>query len=118
MIPNTSALVSMTEANQNFSKVARLVDEQGAVVILKNNSPRYVIIDFSEYDRFQEYRRSLVERTADRNIEENLEAFQELAKANAMYEMKAILEGLEDVKAGRIIDGETAINNIKSKYGM
>ena len=33
-------LVSMTEANQNFSKVARMVDEKGAAVILKNNAPR------------------------------------------------------------------------------
>lgn len=80
MMIDTSALVAMTEANQNFSKVARLVDEQGAAVILKNNKPRYAVVDFSEYDSFQAYRRSLVEQTADRLIEENLEAFQELAK--------------------------------------
>lgn len=56
------------------------MDEQGAAVILKNNKPRYAVVDFSEYDSFQAYRRSLVEQTADRLIEENLEAFQELAK--------------------------------------
>ena len=39
---NTNSLISITEANQNFSKVARLVDENGAVVILKNNVPRYL----------------------------------------------------------------------------
>ena len=80
MMIDTSALVAMTEANQNFSRVARLVDEQGAAVILKNNKPRYAVVDFSEYDSFQAYRRSLVEQTADRLIEENLEAFQELAE--------------------------------------
>lgn len=80
MMIDTSALVAMTEANQNFSRVARLVDEQGAAVILKNNKPRYAVVDFSEYDSFQAYRRSLVEQTANRLIEENLEAFQELAK--------------------------------------
>ena len=48
MMINTNALVAMTEANQNFSKVARLVDEQGAAVILKNNKPRYAVVDFSE----------------------------------------------------------------------
>ena len=37
MMVNTNNLVSITEANQNFSKVARLVDENGAAVILKNN---------------------------------------------------------------------------------
>ena len=35
----TETLVSITEANQNFSKVARLVDENGSAVILKNNVP-------------------------------------------------------------------------------
>ena len=41
-------LVSITEANQNFSKIARLVDENRAVVILKNNVPHYLIVDFSQ----------------------------------------------------------------------
>ena len=80
MMIDTNALFAMTEANQNFSRVARLVDEQGAAVILRNNKPRYAVVDFSEYDSFQAYRRSLVDQTADRVIEENLEAFQELAK--------------------------------------
>lgn len=80
MIINTDALIPMTDANQNFSKVVRLVDEQGAVVILKNNKPKYAVIDFSEYEGFQEYRKSLIEKMADELIEENMEAFQELAK--------------------------------------
>ena len=37
MVINTDNLVSITEANQNFSRVARMVDENGAAVILKNN---------------------------------------------------------------------------------
>ena len=48
MTINTNTLVSITEANQNFSKVARLVDEHGTAVILKNNVPRYLVIDFSK----------------------------------------------------------------------
>ena len=43
---NTDTLVSISEANQNFSKVARLVDTYGSAVILKNNAPRYVILEF------------------------------------------------------------------------
>ena len=50
---NTSSLVSITEANQNFSKVARLVDESGAAVILKNNVPRYLIVDFGQAEQEQ-----------------------------------------------------------------
>ena len=43
---DTGKLVSMTEANQNFSRVARLVNENGSAVILKNNHPRYLVVDF------------------------------------------------------------------------
>lgn len=43
---NTKTLVPISEANQNFSKVARLVDEFGSAVILKNNRPRYIITIF------------------------------------------------------------------------
>lgn len=83
MMVNTSTLVPMTEANQNFSKVTRLVDETGLAVILKNNKPRYIVVDFEEYDELQAVRaarKQKVEATADRLIAENLEAFQELAK--------------------------------------
>ena len=45
---NLKNLVSISEANQNFSKVARMVDENGAAVILKNNAPRYVLIDYGK----------------------------------------------------------------------
>lgn len=78
MTVNTDVLVPMTEANQNFSKVARLVDESGLAVILKNNKPRYVVLDFSTYDQAQ--RRERVNAAADQIIAENLEAFRELAK--------------------------------------
>ena len=80
MMIDTGALVAMTEANRNFSKVVRLVDEKGAAVIMKNNKPRYAVVDFAEYDCFLAYRRSLVDKAADQLISENLEAFQELAK--------------------------------------
>lgn len=50
MMVNTEALVAMTEANQNFSKVAHIVDENGLAVILKNNKPRYIVVDFEEYE--------------------------------------------------------------------
>lgn len=50
MTIDTNTMVSISEANQNFSKVARLVDERGSAVILKNNVPRYLVIDFSKVD--------------------------------------------------------------------
>ena len=53
MTVNTKTMVSITEANQNFSKVARLVDENGSAVILKNNVPRYIVMEFSEAEKLQ-----------------------------------------------------------------
>ena len=53
MTVNTNTLVSITEANQNFSKVARLVDQNGSAVILKNNVPRYIVLEFSEVEKVQ-----------------------------------------------------------------
>ena len=43
---DTNNLVSINEANTDFLRVARMADEQGAVVILKNNAPRYSLIKF------------------------------------------------------------------------
>lgn len=83
MTVDTSALVPMTKANQNFSKVARLVDEAGLAVILKNNKPRYIVVNFEEYDGIQAARaarRQTVEAAADQLIAENVDAFRELAK--------------------------------------
>ena len=80
---NTNALVSITEANQNFSKVTHIVDENGLAVILKNNKPRYIVVDFEEYEAIKGIRAARekkLEMTADTLIEENMEAFLELAK--------------------------------------
>ena len=43
---DTNTMIPMTEANRNFSKVARMVDEKGSAVIMKNNRPRYLIVNF------------------------------------------------------------------------
>lgn len=83
MLIDTNLLVPMTDANQNFSKVVRMVDRDGMAVILKNNQPKYVVVDFSEYDKIAatlQMRKQLIDTTADAIIEENLEAFLELGK--------------------------------------
>lgn len=80
MMVNTNALVSITEANQNFSKVARLVDENGAAIILKNNVPRYVIMEFSEAEKLEFASDEDIAQISERLIEKNLEAYGELAK--------------------------------------
>ena len=77
---NTKSLVSITEANQNFSRVARLVDENGSAVILKNNVPRYLIVEFSQAEAEQLAPDEDVMRISKRLIEKNRQAYEVLAK--------------------------------------
>lgn len=77
---NTKNLVSITEANQNFSRVARLVDENGAAVILKNNVPRYLLIEFSQAEQETLADDEDVVAISKRLIAKNSLAYQELAK--------------------------------------
>lgn len=77
---NLKNLVSMTEANQNFSKVAKMVDENGTAVILKNNVPRYVIIDYSKIEEDSTAEDEVVEDVAKKILSKYAKAFEELAK--------------------------------------
>lgn len=77
---NTKSLVSITEANQNFSKVARLVDENGSAVILKNNIPRYLIVEFSQAENEQLAVDEDVMTISKRLIAKNKTAYEVLAK--------------------------------------
>ena len=72
---STKNLVSITEANQNFSRVARLVDEGGPVVILKNNVPRYMVVEFKTAEAEEN-----VTAISRRLIAKNRAAYEELAK--------------------------------------
>ena len=80
MTVNTKNLVSITEANQNFSRVARRVDENGAAVILKNNVPRYVLVEFSQAEQEQLAEDEDILAVSKRLIAKNRAAYEELAK--------------------------------------
>ena len=80
MMVNTKTMVSITEANQNFSRVARIVDEQGSAVILKNNVPRYLIVEFSQAEEMQASSDEDVMAISARLIQQNRKAYEELAK--------------------------------------
>jgi len=80
MLVNTDSIVSITEANQNFSRVARIVDESGVAVILKNNAPRYLLIEFSQAEKEQTMPDEDVMTISRRIILKNKEAYEVLAK--------------------------------------
>lgn len=80
MLINTEYIVSMTEANQNFSKVTKLVDKNGSAIIMKNNKPRYLVIDFSEADTMKTASDNDVLSISEKLIRKNRKAYEELAK--------------------------------------
>ncbi len=80
MTINTNNMISITEANQNFSRVARMVDENGSAIILKNNVPRYLMIEFSLAEKEQSMPDEDVMSISRRILARNLEAYEVLAK--------------------------------------
>ena len=83
MMIDTDNMVSMTEANQNFSNVVHTVDKNGMAVILKNNKPKYIVVDFEQYNSISaalEMRKTKIENASETILNDNMEAFLELAK--------------------------------------
>lgn len=80
MLIQSNAIVSMTEANQNFSKVARMADKFGEVIIFKNNKPKYKLIDLDLSNDLELTDDEKIDIVAKRVLKEYRAAFEELAK--------------------------------------
>ena len=77
---NTNTIVSMTEANQNFSKVARIAERSGEAVIFKNNRPKFIVLDIDKSDYFNLTDDEKIDIVAARILKKFRPAFEELAK--------------------------------------
>lgn len=77
---NSNQIVSMTEANQNFSKVVKIADKNGSAVVFKNNKPKYVIVNVEENPIFELSDDEKIDVASKRILEKYLDAFKELAK--------------------------------------
>lgn len=80
MTIKTEQIVSMTEANQNFSRVARVADSTGVAVIFKNNRPKYVLLDINSSAYLDLTDDEKIDVVARRILERYRPAFEELAK--------------------------------------
>ena len=81
MIIDTDTIFSMTQANQNFSSVARTVDKTGEAVIFKNNKPKYLVINIDNSELISELSDDEKIDIVTKNIlKKYLPAFKELAK--------------------------------------
>lgn len=77
---NTNQIVSISEANQNFSKIARLVDKAGEIFIFKNNKPKYKLVDIERDTTIEMSDDEKIDFVAARILKKYRRAFEELAK--------------------------------------
>lgn len=77
---DSNRIVSITEANQNFSKITRLADKTGEVIIFKNNRPKYRLIDLEQNPDLELTEDEAIDIVAARILKRYRPAFEELAK--------------------------------------
>ena len=83
-------IIPMRDLKKTVEVERRCAEENGPVYVTKNGYGRLVVMDIEYYERTMQ----------------------------ALYEAKSVMDGLNDIKEGRTVDGETAISNIRSKYGI
>lgn len=80
MYINTDQVLSITEANQNFSRATRIADREGSVVIFKNNKPRYMLVNLIDNPALDLSDDEKIDVVSKRILEKHRKAFEELAK--------------------------------------
>ncbi len=76
---------------KNTVEIERLcAEENGPVFVTRNGYGRLVVMDIDYYEKTM----------------------------RKMDEATTILDGLKDVKSGNTVEGDAAISNIRSKYGI
>ena len=77
---NTEKIVSISEANQNFSRIAQMADKSGEIIIFKNNKPKYRLIDLENDAPIEMSDDEKIDFVAARVLREYRRAFEALAK--------------------------------------
>ncbi|MDR0818664.1 MAG: type II toxin-antitoxin system Phd/YefM family antitoxin [Oscillospiraceae bacterium] len=77
---NTSNSISAREVSENFSKAARIADEYGTAVILNGNTPRYLLVDYAQFQSVTHVDDETANEIVRGIIQKHILAFEELAK--------------------------------------
>ncbi len=83
-------IIPMRDLKNTFDVERLCNEENGPVFVTQNNNPRLVVMDIEYYEK----------------------------NMRKICEAKTILSGLDDLKKGKIKDGETVISNIRDKYSI
>ncbi len=77
---DTKQIVSISEANQNFSKIVKIAEKHGELYIFKNNKPKYKLIDIEKDTSIEMTDDEKIDFVAARILKMYKPAFEELAK--------------------------------------
>lgn len=77
---DTNTIISVTDANKNFSKATRIADDKGQAVIFKGNKPKYILIDIEQNPQLEMSDDEKIEYLGRKILKEHIHAFKELAK--------------------------------------
>lgn len=83
-------IIPMRDLKNTVEVERRCAEENGPVYVTKNGYGRLVVMDIEYYERTMK----------------------------KMYEAKALIDGIADVDAGLVVDGDSAIRDIRKKYGI
>lgn len=83
-------IIPMRDLKNTVEVERRCAEENGPVFVTKNGYGRLVVMDIDYYEKTM----------------------------RKMDEATTILDGLKDVKSGNTVERDTAISNIRSKYGI
>lgn len=83
-------IIPMRDLKNTVEVERRCAEENGPVYVTKNGYGRLVVMDIEYYERTMK----------------------------KMYEAKALIDGIADVDVGRVVDGDSAIRDIRKKYGI
>ena len=83
-------IIPMRDLKNTVEVERRCAEENVPVYVTKNGYGRLVVMDIEYYERTMK----------------------------KMYEAKALIDGIADVDAGRVVDGDSAIRDIRKKYGI
>lgn len=77
---DTNEIITITEANQNFSRATKIADREGRAVIFKNNRPQYLLLSLQNAPLLELTDDERITILAERVLTRFRPAFEELAK--------------------------------------
>ena len=77
---DTNEIITITEANQNFSRATKIADREGRAVIFKNNRPQYLLLSLQNAPLLELSDDERITILAERVLSRFRPAFEELAK--------------------------------------